>query len=106
MRCSFRGGKPTQGMTSSKNGRCTMGIEGLDDILGGGLPARRLYLVHGAPGVGKTTLALQFLLEGAAKGEAGLYISLSETRDELASVAESHGWNLDAFSILDLSAIE
>jgi circadian clock protein KaiC len=94
-------------MISQKpDGRCTTGIHGLDDILMGGLPARRLYLVQGAPGVGKTTLALQFLLQGAARGESGLYISLSETRDELSAVAESHGWNLDAFAILDLSALE
>jgi len=86
--------------------KCPTGIKGLDDILTGGFPAKRLYLIQGAPGVGKTTLALQFLLEGAARGERGLYISLSETRDELKAVADSHGWNLEAFAILDLSAIE
>ena len=82
-----------------------MGIEGLNDILGGGLPRNRLYLVQGDPGVGKTTLALQFLLEGAKRGEAGLYISLSETQEELESVAESHGWDLSHIHVLELSSI-
>lgn len=85
---------------------CPTGIEGLDEILRGGLPRNRIYLVQGEPGAGKTTLALQFLLEGAKKGETGLYVTLSETRDELLNVAESHGWNLDPISILELSAIE
>jgi circadian clock protein KaiC len=75
------------------------GIAGLDDILGGGFPHHRLYLVQGAPGTGKTTLALQFLLEGARQGEPGLYITLSETLDELRAVAASHGFDLDGISI-------
>ncbi len=79
------------------------GISGLDDILGGGLPAGRLYLVQGTPGAGKTTLGLQFLLEGAAKGERGLYITLSETREELEAVATSHGWSLDGLSLFELA---
>lgn len=78
----------------------------MDDILGGGLPARRLYLIQGQPGSGKTTLALQFLLEGASKGEKVLYISLSETREEVEEVARSHGWSLDHVEIVELSAIE
>jgi circadian clock protein KaiC len=82
------------------------GIRGLDDILGGGVPARRLYLIQGQPGSGKTTLALQFLLEGARNGEKVLYISLSETRDEVEEVAHSHGWSLDGVEIVELSAIE
>lgn len=86
--------------------RCATGVQGLDDILGGGLPANRLYLLQGCPGVGKTTLALQFLLEGARRGEAGLYITLSETKDELMAVADSHGWDLSKFAMLELSAIE
>src|SRR5258708_33482392 len=86
--------------------RCSTGIPGLDEILGGGLPASRLYLVQGSPGAGKTTLALQFLLEGLKTGEKGLYISLSETKEELYSVAKSHGWSLDDLSIIELSAIE
>jgi circadian clock protein KaiC len=78
------------------------GIEGLDDILGGGFPAHRLYLIEGNPGSGKTTLALQFLLEGARRGERGLYVTLSETREELLDVARSHGWSLDALAVCEL----
>jgi len=82
------------------------GIAGLDDILGGGLPSSRLYLVDGAPGTGKTTLALQFLLAGAARGEAGLYVTLSESREELAQVAMSHGWSLDGIDVVELPVDE
>jgi circadian clock protein KaiC len=85
---------------------CSTGIEGLDDILGGGLPRNRLYLVQGDPGVGKTTLALQFLLEGARAGERSLYIALSETEEEIAAVAESHHWSLAPLAIFELSALE
>src|SRR3954447_19281152 len=74
--------------------RAATGIAGLDDILGGGFPVGRMYLVEGEPGSGKTTLALQFLLEGARRGEPGLYVALSETEDEVREVAESHGWCL------------
>ncbi len=81
------------------------GVPGLDDILSGGLPPRRLYLIQGEPGSGKTTLALQFLLTGAKKGEKVLYISLSETREEVEEVARSHGWSLDGVEIVELSAI-
>jgi circadian clock protein KaiC len=80
------------------------GIAGLDAILGGGLPPRRLYLVDGSPGTGKTTLALQFLLAGAQRGESGLYVTLSESREELAEVATSHGWNLDGIDVFELPA--
>lgn len=86
--------------------RVKTGVSGLDDILGGGLPARRLYLIQGQPGSGKTTVALQFLLEGARVGEKVLYISLSETREEVEEVARSHGWSLDNVEIVELSAIE
>lgn len=92
--------------TRSRAGLCKTGIEGLDDILAGGLPRDRLYLVVGEPGVGKTTLALQFLLEGEKRGEKGLYITLSETRTELNEVAVSHGWDLAKISLFELSAIE
>jgi circadian clock protein KaiC len=85
--------------------RCATGIHGLDDILGGGFPCNRFFLIDGEPGAGKTTLALQFLLAGIRAGEPGLYITLSETRDELNSVAESHGWSLGALGIFELSAI-
>jgi circadian clock protein KaiC len=88
------------------NTRSTTGVEGLDEILSGGLPKHRLYLIQGDPGVGKTTLALQFLLEGARLGETGLYITLSETKDELESVAESHGWDLSRIHLYELSAME
>lgn len=82
------------------------GIEGLDDILDGGLTAERVYLVEGTPGTGKTTLGLQFLMDGLSKGETGLYITLSETADELDAVAESHGWSLEGLPILELASEE
>ena len=92
--------------TGARDKKVATGIAGLDDILGGGLPARRLYLIQGAPGSGKTTLALQFLLTGARAGEKVLYISLSETREEVEEVARSHGWTLDDVEIVELSAID
>ncbi|HEX2218990.1 MAG TPA: ATPase domain-containing protein [Gemmatimonadales bacterium] len=79
------------------------GIQGLDHVLGGGLPAHHVFLIEGAPGTGKTTLALQFLLEGAARGEATLYVTLAETRSELDKVARSHGWSLDGLEVLELT---
>ncbi len=78
------------------------GIDTLDDIMHGGFTADRLYLVEGYPGTGKTTLAMQFLLDGVAKGERGLYVTLSETRDELNGIAASHGWSLDGIDIHEL----
>jgi circadian clock protein KaiC len=86
--------------------RIPTGVTGLDEVLNGGLPPRRLYLIQGAPGCGKTTLALQFLLTGARAGEKVLYISLSETREEIEEVALSHGWPLEAIEIVELSAID
>lgn len=80
------------------------GISGLDDILAGGLPPCRLYLVQGDPGAGKTTLSLQFLLEGVKRGERSLYVTLSETRDEIADIARSHRWSLDGLSIIEVSS--
>src|SRR4051794_17405645 len=79
------------------------GVTGLDTILGGGLPKGRMYLIQGDPGVGKTTLALQFLLEGRRLGERGLYVTLGETRVELEEVAASHGWSLDGIDIVEIS---
>src|SRR3954449_666494 len=86
--------------------RISTGIQGLDDILGGGLTPNRLYLVEGDPGAGKTTLGLQLLLAGAKRGENGMYVSLSETREELLAVARSHGWSLDGVSITELAPSE
>jgi circadian clock protein KaiC len=84
--------------------KCRTGIPGFDHILAGGLPKNRIYLVEGDPGVGKTTLALQFLLEGARSGERCLYITLSETTDELLAVGRSHGWSLDSIAIHEMYA--
>jgi len=75
-------------------------------VLCGGLPAHRLYLVEGYPGTGKTTLALQFLREGVRRGEAVLYVTLSETGDELAAVAKSHGWTLDGVTVHEMSVAD
>ncbi|MDB5460678.1 MAG: circadian clock protein KaiC [Caulobacteraceae bacterium] len=82
--------------------RISTGSVGLDNILGGGFDANRLYLVEGRPGAGKTTLALQFLMEGARRGETVLYVSLSETEHELRIVAQRHGWNLDGVTVFEL----
>ncbi len=82
------------------------GIPGLDDVLRGGLTPARIYLVEGAPGAGKTTLALQFLLEGLRRGESTLYVTLSESRDELIAVAASHGWNVDGLNIFETAPPE
>ena len=83
-------------------GRISTGVPGLDDILGGGLTPDRLYLLEGTPGTGKTTLALQFLLEGAAEGQRPLYVTLSETGEELRAAAATHGWSLDAVDVFEL----
>lgn len=78
------------------------GIKGLDHILGGGFTPNRLYLLEGEPGSGKTTMGLQFLLAGVQAGETVLYVTLSETRDELLETAASHGWSLDGIHIHEL----
>jgi circadian clock protein KaiC len=77
------------------------GVAGLDDVLLGGLPRGRLYLVEGDPGSGKTTLGLQFLLQGAQRGEACLFVTLSESEQELRESAASHGWTLDSVRFVD-----
>ncbi|MDM0019470.1 ATPase domain-containing protein [Variovorax saccharolyticus] len=79
-----------------------MGVPGLDNILGGGLTPHRLYLLEGAPGAGKTTVAIQFLLEGAALGESVLYVTLSETKAELEGVANSHGWDMRGVEVREM----
>ncbi|MBV9499665.1 MAG: AAA family ATPase [Acidobacteriaceae bacterium] len=83
---------------------CT-GIAGLDEVLAGGLPAHRLYVVEGNPGSGKTTFALQFLREGVRLGQRVLYVTLSETLEELSDVAISHNWNLDGIDLLELDSL-
>ena len=82
------------------------GVAGIDDILRGGFTPNRLYLVEGVPGSGKTTLAMQFLMEGVRRGESALYLSLSETEDELNAIAASHGWSLDGITIRDIAPSE
>lgn len=82
--------------------QAAFGLRGLDDILAGGLERDRVYLLEGAPGTGKTTAAMSFLLEGARLGEGVLYITLSETEDELRATARSHGWSLDGVDIFEL----
>ena len=92
-------------MSSQSTGtidRAAMGIEGLDDVLGGGLTRDRTYLIEGVPGSGKTTVALQFLLEGVKRGEPVLYVTLSETEGELRAAAASHGWDLEGVVIREL----
>ncbi len=94
-----REGRAADGEAPSRLGT---GSAGLDSILEGGFPANRLYLVEGDPGTGKTTLALQFLLEGARRGEPVLYVTLSETKEELTAVADSHGWTLEGVNLHEL----
>jgi len=83
--------------------RASTGVDGLDEILGGGLTRNRVYLLEGTPGTGKTTFALRFLMAGASRGERGLYITLSETAEELQAVVESHGWSLDGIDVFELA---
>ena len=86
--------------------RARTGIQGLDDVLLGGLTRHHVYLVEGMPGTGKTTLALKFLLQGMKEGEKTLYVTLSESMDELHSVADSHGWDLSEMPIVEVTPVE
>ena len=92
-------------MTTSAFVQASTGIAGLDQLLSGGFPTRRMHLIEGVPGTGKTTLALQFLLAARDRGERSLYITLSETTEELAAVAASHGWSLDGIDTYQLAAV-
>src|SRR5262249_6824997 len=99
--------RQTDGRRMSEPTKARTGVEGLDDILSGGLTRGRVFLLEGMPGAGKTTIALQFLMEGAAKGERGLYITLSETEEELRAGAASHGWTLgDGIHVFELAPPE
>jgi circadian clock protein KaiC len=82
------------------------GVAGLDDLLRGGLTPNRMYLLEGSPGTGKTTLALQFLLTGRDRHESTLYVTLSETANELKAIAASHGWTLDGVELFQLAQSE
>jgi circadian clock protein KaiC len=86
--------------------RAKTGVAGLDTILGGGLIQDHVYLIEGDPGTGKTTLAMTFLLAGLEQGEAGLYVTMSESRDELLVIAAVHGWSLDGLEIFELTPTE
>ncbi len=92
----------SNGGPEGRNDRILTGISGLDDILQGGLPKGHLYLVEGDPGTGKTTIALQFLLEGIRNGERVIYVTLSESKTELEQVARSHGWSTDSLQIYEM----
>src|SRR5438445_10953236 len=93
-------------MTTKGSERVPTGVPGLDEVFGGGVPAGRIYLVEGEPGAGKTTLALQFLLDGARRGEPCVHVLLSETAEELRAVAASHGWDLKGIEIVDLQGAD
>src|SRR5215475_10015053 len=86
--------------------RCRSGTVGLDDVLGGGFPRGYFYLLEGEPGTGKTTLALQFMQEGLRNGEKVLYITLSESPDDLLAVARTHGIELEGIQFVELRPSE
>jgi circadian clock protein KaiC len=89
------------GTKARREARLGTGVPGLDEVLAGGFTPARLYLIEGSPGAGKTTLALQFLMEGARSGERAVYVTLSETEGELRAMADSHGWNLEGVTMLE-----
>src|SRR5262245_24338810 len=84
----------------------TCGVPGLDDVLAGGFTRGRVFLIEGVPGSGKTTLALQFLIEGVKRGEQVLYVTLSESEEEIHDSAASHGWSLEGVTIREVIASE
>jgi circadian clock protein KaiC len=94
------------GAPSTSKELLATGIAGLDNVLGGGLSPNHLYLIEGDPGTGKTTIALQFLLEGVPLGQKGLYVTLSESRVELLEIAASHGWSIDSIDVFEMSPDE
>lgn len=96
----------SKGADAEADDRLSTGVSGLDDILNGGFPRNHLYLIDGSPGTGKTTVALQLLLDGAKRGEKGLYITLSESQAELVGIAQSHNWQLDGVEVFELNAHE
>lgn len=93
-------------MMTAGTHRSTTGVPGLDEVLHGGLIASQLYLIDGEPGAGKTTLALQYLMQGVREGESCLYVTLGETAAELRAGAASHGWSLDGIEIVELVVSE
>jgi circadian clock protein KaiC len=106
MNANERNSESVRPITFSGPDRIPTGISGLDDILNGGLPQGHLYLVEGDPGTGKTTLALQFLLAGIRQGENVIYVTLSESRNELEQVARSHGWSTESLQIYEMTPSE
>src|SRR5690349_24051472 len=91
---------------TDRTDKARTGIVGLDDVMAGGFVRDRLYLIEGSPGTGKTTMALQFLLDGGRAGERGLYVTLSETEEELRAGAASHGWSLENIDVFELAPPE
>lgn len=101
-----KAGVPVSVISSGRLEKIPTGIHELDTILHGGLNRNRVFLIEGLPGTGKTTLAMQFLMEGARRGEKGAYITLSESADELHAMAESHHWSLDGIRLYEMSNVE
>jgi circadian clock protein KaiC len=87
---------------NKKSNLIQTGVAGLDEVLGGGLAPNRLYLIEGDPGSGKTTLSLQILFQGVSCGERCMYVTLSETADELRAGAKSHGWTLEGIDVIEI----
>jgi len=94
------------GVGTNRENTITSGVDGLDDVLSGGFRRNRCYLIEGVPGSGKTTLAMQCLRAGASRGEPVLYVTLSETAEELRAAAESHGWSLEGITLREIMPTE